>query len=86
MFQAINGHFALSHAYFASDDAIMQEGSTVGEWRQRYLEECNRWNLQTSNYAGYAYDAMWVFALALDNLVKQDPEAVADLHNINSTL
>lgn len=84
--QAINGHFALSHAYFASDDAIMQENLTVGEWKENYAAECAMQHLNVSDYAGYAYDAMWIFAIALDKLIHEDPESLADLHSANTTM
>lgn len=81
--KAINGHLGLSHAYFARDDSIMQEGITVHEWRERYENTCRMQNppLQPSNYAGYAYDAMWTYAYAVDRLLHENESYVFDLHS-----
>ncbi|EFN73169.1 Insulin-like peptide receptor [Camponotus floridanus] len=83
MMKAINGHLGLSHAYFARDDSIMQEGITVREWRERYENTCRMQDppLQPSNYAGYAYDAMWTYAYAMDRLIHENESYVFDLHS-----
>ena len=81
MMKAINGHLGLSHAYFARDDDIMQEGITVREWRERYENICRIQNQQPSNYAGYAYDAMWTYAYAIDRLIRENQSYVFDLHS-----
>ncbi|XP_071557353.1 uncharacterized protein [Temnothorax nylanderi] len=81
MMKAINGHLGLSHAYFARDDDIMQEGITVREWRERYENICRAQNQQPSNYAGYAYDAMWTYAYAIDRLIHENQSYVFDLHS-----
>ncbi|XP_029161523.1 receptor-type guanylate cyclase gcy-5-like [Nylanderia fulva] len=84
MMKAINGHLGLSHAYFARDDDIMQEGITVREWRDRYEDICRKQNHQPSNYAGYAYDAMWTYAYATDRLIRENESYVFDLHSNHS--
>lgn len=48
MKKAIDGHLGVSHAYYGSDNAIMQEGITVGEWRQKYERRCASQNQRTS--------------------------------------
>lgn len=96
-FQAIKGYFSLEHAAFASDDSIMQENITVATWREKYLNRISEWsqlqNLKTSNtsmlsnsdyfsnYAGYAYDAVWIYALAVDELARTYPESLSDIHS-----
>lgn len=80
--QAINGHLSLAHSYFAPDDEIMQENITVGEWRKRYLAKSGN---RPSQYGGFAYDAIWVYAHALDKLYRNDPFAVAKIHQDSST-
>lgn len=60
----------------------MPENITVGEWKKIYV---TRTRGLTSNYAGFAYDAVWTYALALDKLIKEDPEAVAGMHSENTT-
>ena len=75
----------MSHSFFAPDDAIMQENMTVKEWRDLYHNKSKTLNFEKSDYAGVAYDAVWVYALILDKLMKQDPEALTDLHSLNTT-
>ncbi|KRT86135.1 protein kinase [Oryctes borbonicus] len=82
MVNAINGYFSITHSYWAPNDAIMQENRTVAEWKKSYREKTN--NI-TSDYAGFAYDAVWTYALALDKLIRHDPEALTDLHSENAT-
>ncbi|XP_012229636.1 uncharacterized isoform X1 [Linepithema humile] len=81
MIKAINGYLGLSHAYFARNDDMMQEGITVREWRERYEEVCRTQNQQPSDYAGYAYDAMWTYAYAMDRLIHENQSYVFDLHS-----
>lgn len=71
----------MTHAYFGEDDAIMQENITVREWRTKYKNTSK----PTSNYAGFAYDAVWTYALALDNLSRTDPQALSNLHSESTT-
>ncbi|XP_015433610.1 PREDICTED: uncharacterized protein LOC107189564 [Dufourea novaeangliae] len=85
MSKAINGHLGISHAHFAPDDAIMQEGITVREWRDRYETLCKTYHQPPSNYAGYAYDAMWTYAYAMDRLIKEKKTYVFDLHSDQTT-
>lgn len=90
--EAINGHFSLQHAPYAQDDVVMQENKTVAEWKVAYKNECknsyshsNKTYECQSDYAGYTYDAVWVYALALNQLVKEDPSYLRDLHSENTT-
>ncbi|XP_076766818.1 uncharacterized protein LOC143433365 [Xylocopa sonorina] len=80
MSKAINGHFGVSHAYFAPDDAIMQEGITVREWRDKYESLCRKKEKPPSNFAGFAYDAMWTYAYAIDRLLRENQSYVFNLH------
>ncbi|CAH1117481.1 unnamed protein product [Phaedon cochleariae] len=73
MKEAITGYFAMTHTYYADNDSMMQEGITVGKWREQN-------SVNSSNYAGFAYDAVWTYAFALNNLSKTDPEAMSNLH------
>lgn len=72
----------MTSAFFAPDNAIMPENRTVGEWRADYAKKAKSF---MSNYAGFAYDAVWTYALALDELIKEDPEAIAGMHSQNTT-
>nr|CAD7396592.1 unnamed protein product [Timema poppensis] len=85
MIKAINGHLALTHSYFAPDDQVMQEGKTVGEWRKNYSKICAAKNVSQSNYAGYAYDAVWTYAYALNRMTKENPSYLSDLHSNTTT-
>nr|XP_045607313.1 atrial natriuretic peptide receptor 2-like isoform X2 [Procambarus clarkii] len=88
MHRALQGHMSLSYKYFAEDDDIMQEGITVKEWRKLYSERINK-TIKTkaseSDYAGFTYDAVWTYALALDKLFKEDQSYSADLRAPNTT-
>lgn len=81
MFKAINGYLGLSHAYFAPDNEIMQEGITVRQWRDNYEKSCLKQQQPPSNYAGFAYDAMWTYAYAMDRLLRENQSYVFDLHS-----
>ncbi|RZC34381.1 Pkinase Tyr, ANF receptor and/or Peripla BP 6 domain containing protein [Asbolus verrucosus] len=83
MIRAVTGYFSMAHSFFAPDNATVQGNVTVAEWKSKYKEV--KPYSEYSNYAGYAYDAVWTYALALDKLVKNDPEAVSDLHSENTT-
>ncbi|XP_063228981.1 atrial natriuretic peptide receptor 2-like [Bacillus rossius redtenbacheri] len=85
MKEAINGHLALTHAYFAPDEELMEEGITVGEWRNMYKEKCQSKKELESTYAGFAYDAVWVYALALNTLMKEDQSYLSALHSEATT-
>jgi ABC-type branched-subunit amino acid transport system substrate-binding protein len=85
MFQAINGHLSLAQAYFAADSELMQENITVGQWREKYKSMCRARNVSESDYAGFAYDAVWTYALALNNLMKENQSLLSDIHSNVST-
>ena len=63
----------------------MQENRTVGEWRADYEKECKEGNRTTSDYAGYAYDAVWTYAYALDKLLRLNQSHITNLHSDNIT-
>ncbi|XP_034938536.1 uncharacterized protein [Chelonus insularis] len=81
MIKSINGYFSVSHAFYADDNEIMQEGITVRQWRDRYETLCKTANQSPSLYAGYVYDAMWTYAYAVDHLIKENQSYVFDLHS-----
>jgi hypothetical protein len=83
--QAINGHLALTHAYFAPDTDMMQQGITVGDWKTQYKKKCDKASVDTSNYGGYAYDAVWTYAYALDKLLQENQTYISDLHTEAAT-
>lgn len=81
--QAINGHFSLTHSAWAPDDAIMQTNQTVGEWKSKF--KASLLTSEFSEYVSYAYDAVWMYALALDQLAKENLFAFGDLHSLTTT-
>ncbi|XP_035214785.1 insulin receptor-like [Stegodyphus dumicola] len=81
MVEAINGHMSLAYKYYADDDDVMQEGKTVREWLDRYKKMVDEQGLEVSRYGGYTYDAVWVYAMALDALLKENNSHVATLHS-----
>ncbi len=90
MVEAMNGHFSLQHAPYAEDNVIMQENRTVAEWKLDYQKYCNDLTMHNTNkyqsvYAGYAYDAVWVYAYALNQMIKEDSSYLRNLHSENTT-
>lgn len=82
MLEAINGHLGLSFAHYAPDNQIMQENKTVGEWKTEYSHYLStKYNATPSDYGGYAYDAIWMLAFALDKLMKMDSSFLSSIHN-----
>lgn len=88
--EAMNGHFSLQHAPYADDTVVMQENRTVGEWKVDYDKYCKSSAVYSANkyqsvYAGYAYDAVWVYAFALNQMIKEDSSYLRNLHSENTT-
>ncbi|GLH00495.1 Insulin-like receptor [Gryllus bimaculatus] len=63
----------------------MQEGITVGDWREQYKEVCKKKGVTPSNYAGYAYDAVWTYAYALDKLARENQTYLIEIHSDTTT-
>ncbi|KAG0710468.1 Insulin-like peptide receptor [Chionoecetes opilio] len=83
MLEAIDRHMSLGFAYYAPDDVINYENMTVSQWRQEY----KRNNMdEPPDYAGYTYDAVWAYALALDRLLKEDRTHVSNLHTFRTVV
>ncbi|XP_037928341.1 receptor-type guanylate cyclase gcy-13-like [Teleopsis dalmanni] len=75
MKRAFEGHFTIMHTPFGSPKSIMQENRTIEDW----LIKNNSSGI--SNYAGFAYDAVWTYALAADKLLREYSEAVNNLRS-----
>ncbi|XP_054718505.1 uncharacterized protein LOC129227910 [Uloborus diversus] len=80
MIEAVNGHMSITYKFYADNDTLMQEGKPVGEWIKEYTGAASKEHIQVSPYGGYAYDAVWAYALALDVLFKEDASHVTTLH------
>lgn len=85
--KAIDGHLSLIHSKFANDDMRMQTGNTVAEWQGSIREQLDQGGFETTptnKYSGYVYDAVWLYALALDRLIKQNKSYIQDIHSERS--
>ncbi|XP_053677809.1 uncharacterized protein LOC128727882 [Anopheles nili] len=86
LLRAMNGHFSLSHAPYAEDNSHLDvDGTTVSEWKKKYAKKLASLEYMASDYAGYAYDAVWTYALAFDRLLREDPSYFSDLHSVHTT-
>uniref|UniRef100_A0A182JYE0 receptor protein-tyrosine kinase n=1 Tax=Anopheles christyi TaxID=43041 RepID=A0A182JYE0_9DIPT len=87
LLRAMNGHFSLSHAPYADDDSILDvnRSATVRDWKEAYQVSLDEFNYMASDYAGFAYDAVWVYALAFDRLLSEDQSYISDLHSPHTT-
>jgi len=63
----------------------MQEGISVADWRSKYEGKCAELNYPKSEYASYVYDAVWVYALALNKLLANNHSLSADFHTEHTT-
>lgn len=64
---------------------MMQENISVKQWKHQYDANCTNKSISTSDYAGYAYDAIWTYAYALDKLLKQNHSHITNLHSDKTT-
>ena len=63
----------------------MQTGQSVGEWRDHMTSVVSRANFASMNkYSGYVYDSVWLYAYALDRLIRQNKSYVQDIHSDRS--
>lgn len=69
--EALNGHFAMSYASFGSDNDRLPTNKTVRKWKDDYKLRRNISTLSASDYAPYVYDAIWVYAKAIMQLIKE---------------
>lgn len=74
------------HATYAKDSDIMQTGITVSEWKAQMEEEVTKKGIfhRPNKYSGNVYDAVWLYALALDKLVRQNKSYIQDFHTERS--
>ncbi|XP_040568562.1 uncharacterized protein [Lepeophtheirus salmonis] len=87
MREALNGHLSVLHVESAHPNDTMQTGETVGQWRLNLKNELERNHFdphRANKYSGYVYDAIWVYAYALDQLIKQNKSYIQDIHSERS--
>lgn len=87
MIGAIEGHLSLIHSTLGKDDDVMQTGQTVAAWKSQLRESLQEKNFahdHINKYSGYVYDAVWLYALSLDRLIKRNRSYIQDIHSIRS--
>ena len=66
----------------------MQTGKTVSQWQDQLKNMLSNTvifnHTQPNKYSGYVYDAVWLYALALDKLDKEYPSYIQDIHTQRS--
>lgn len=67
---ALDGHFSLSYAAFGNDSDEIEGDQTVKAWKEEYLSGSGTNRTHFTDYAGYTYDAIWVYVKALQQLIK----------------
>ncbi|KAK3086705.1 hypothetical protein FSP39_022204 [Pinctada imbricata] len=82
---AIDGHFMLSKTLYESPKTLVIGNITIGQFKVRYAKKVGQQGGSGSPFAGFVYDAVWVYALALDKLLRTNPGAVEKLHSKEST-
>lgn len=70
--KAMDGHFALSYSSFGSDLDVVDGGvETIGEWKNEYMLRTHVNKTHFVDYAGFTYDAVWVYVKALKQLINE---------------
>lgn len=85
LIESMEGQFSLSHISFGDNSTVIKENKTIEEWRETYNKNCTNRKLTPSDYAGFAYDAIWVYALAADSALRKNPKFMTDSHSADST-
>jgi len=80
MTRAMQGYFSLSTAFLGPMDSNIVGNCTVRSWFENYVHRISIQGFELSPYGSYAYDAVLVFALGLDKLLKADPSTLESLH------
>ena len=70
---------SLSYSHYAQDDYYTTENITVSQWKNEYENYLGS-DLPV-DYAGYVYDAVWMYAYALDQLLKENKAYVVNFQN-----
>ena len=68
----------------------MQTGVNVSNWRANLINKlqtsANFNTTEPNKYSGYVYDAVWLYALALDKLIKLNQSYIQDIHSPRSVV
>ncbi|KAK0061791.1 venus kinase receptor [Biomphalaria pfeifferi] len=76
---AAEGHFVLSKSFLAPPGTVVAGGITVDEYKMKYAKKCGT-SVEESNFASFAYDAVWVYAKSLDALLRENRAALETIH------
>ena len=68
---ALDGHLSLSYAPFGDNSDVIEGNQTIAKWKKMYTNATGTNETQFCDYAGYAYDAIWVYVKALQQLIKE---------------
>lgn len=68
---ALKGHFALSYSSFGNDTEVVAGNQTIEQWKDKYLEGSGKNKTQLLDYAGFTFDAIWVYVIVLQELIKR---------------
>ncbi|XP_058984044.1 atrial natriuretic peptide receptor 2 isoform X2 [Musca domestica] len=70
--KAFEGHFSITHSPFGNNYTVMQENITIKEWIDSYHSNVK----DVSQYTAFAYDAVWVYAKAVDTVLRENKDVV----------
>lgn len=77
------GHFVLSKSFTAPLDTWVVGNITVREFKALYAKRLGTF-VEESNFASFAYDAVWVYAKGLHALLKQNHGALETIHSVKT--
>ncbi|XP_033626107.1 gamma-aminobutyric acid type B receptor subunit 1-like [Asterias rubens] len=73
---AVAGYMSLSRMSVAEGGQRVIGGLSATQWHERYQRELIHQGKQATDFAAYAYDAVWTFALAYEKLLHESPGAL----------
>ncbi|XP_059221078.1 uncharacterized protein LOC106092877 isoform X2 [Stomoxys calcitrans] len=69
---AFEGHFSITHSPYGNNETIMEENISIKQWRESYSARVH----DVSMYTAFAYDAVWVYAKAVDKILTENKNSV----------
>ncbi|XP_072021432.1 uncharacterized protein [Amphiura filiformis] len=85
MAKAIDGYMSLSRVYIADDKSNVAGGLTVEQWKNWYKDVTAQAGTEPLDYGAYAYDTVWTYAYALNELLKHDETAIDTITSERTT-
>lgn len=82
---AIDGHFILQKTFSDADDTKVIGDITIGQFKRMYATRVGKADLDGTPFASYVYDAVWVYASALDRVLKRKPGILQNFHAKENT-